>query len=208
MRLTAWLCAGALALAATAPACAANSAAGKVYKWVDKQGVVHYGDQVPPEYSTRQREILDGQGMVVDVLPAEKTPAEILAEKRQQAAAAAQKRRQRQDQLLLDTYSSIADIQSARDSSLKAIAAQIQVTENVITAVEQDIAKLKDQAAQAQHHGQPVPAALANKIAAATKNLAANRRFLADKKADKAAIDQQFAADIVRFKTLKQADKS
>ena len=40
-------------------ALAAGSAAGeekqKLYRWVDKQGQVHYGDSVPAEYAERYR---------------------------------------------------------------------------------------------------------------------------------------------------------
>jgi hypothetical protein len=36
-----WLCAGS----------AATWADGQTYKWVDDQGVTHYGDTIPPQYS-------------------------------------------------------------------------------------------------------------------------------------------------------------
>ena len=32
-----------------------------LYKWVDKEGVTHYGDHVPPEYATQEQAILIGK---------------------------------------------------------------------------------------------------------------------------------------------------
>ena len=42
-----------LATVATATASAAGSQT-KLYKWVDKSGVVHYGTSIPPEYASQQ----------------------------------------------------------------------------------------------------------------------------------------------------------
>ena len=36
-----------------------------VYKWVDAQGVTHYGDQVPPEYAAQEQQIINAQGVVI-----------------------------------------------------------------------------------------------------------------------------------------------
>jgi murein DD-endopeptidase MepM/ murein hydrolase activator NlpD len=57
----------AIALLACALACALPVAqAGKVYRWVDKNGVVHYGDRAPDAKAT--------QGRVVKVIPVQAEP--------------------------------------------------------------------------------------------------------------------------------------
>ncbi len=33
--------------------------AGKLYKWVDEKGQVHYGDNIPPEYAEQGRSELN-----------------------------------------------------------------------------------------------------------------------------------------------------
>ncbi len=45
-----------------------------VYRWTDENGKVHYGRTLPPEYSTKPYEILNGQGMVIERID----PAELL----------------------------------------------------------------------------------------------------------------------------------
>ena len=37
----------------------------KLYKWVDDDGVTHYGEVVPPEYANKDKVELDKNGRVV-----------------------------------------------------------------------------------------------------------------------------------------------
>jgi hypothetical protein len=49
----------------------------KVYRWVDKNGQVHYGDSVPAEYADQDRDVLNRQGVTASLspaLPASTTP--------------------------------------------------------------------------------------------------------------------------------------
>jgi hypothetical protein len=94
-----------LLAAALAVACAAWAvpvdAAGKVYRWVDENGVVHFGDAIPPEYSKERHEVLDGSGSRVTV-HGEKVEAE-------------QPVRDNRDRALLATYGSVQEIEAVRD---------------------------------------------------------------------------------------------
>ena len=49
------------------------------YKWVDEQGVTHYGDSVPAEYSQREKRVLKQHGVELQKQQAEMTPAESAA---------------------------------------------------------------------------------------------------------------------------------
>ena len=37
----------------------------KLYKWVDNQGVTHYGETIPPEYADKDNVLLDDKGRVI-----------------------------------------------------------------------------------------------------------------------------------------------
>ena len=50
---------------------------GQLYRWVDENGTVHFGDSVPPEYAKTERHIVNEHGISVDVLPAEKTEEQL-----------------------------------------------------------------------------------------------------------------------------------
>ena len=68
------LLAAAIALAATFVS--GTAGAGQLFRWVDENGKVHYGDRIPPQYAEGRREKLNEQGVVVDVQERERTEAE------------------------------------------------------------------------------------------------------------------------------------
>ena len=39
-----------------------------LYKWVDDQGVTHYGDRIPPEYAGQEQHIINAQGIEINRL--------------------------------------------------------------------------------------------------------------------------------------------
>jgi hypothetical protein len=47
----------------------AGEQSGRTYKWVDSQGMTHYGDSIPPEYAQGSRSELNSQGVEVRCQP-------------------------------------------------------------------------------------------------------------------------------------------
>ncbi|HET6724923.1 MAG TPA: DUF4124 domain-containing protein [Gammaproteobacteria bacterium] len=201
-RVIARLCLLTAALAATATFVTANAANGpKVYKWVDSKGVVHYGDQVPPQYSRQKREVINQQGLVVDVLPAQETPEELAAQRKHRQAAKALAEQHAHDQMLLNAYRSVSDIESARDNHVGAIAARINITTDAIQSLREQLNDMQQQATKQD----PVSPELEKQIEELKAQLAGNQQALAEQKAQMAEIEQNFAVDIKRFKALKAA---
>ena len=60
----------------------------RLYKWTDNNGVVHYGDKIPPEYADRDRDVLNDQGVRVGFEEGEVTEAEERAVLEQREARA------------------------------------------------------------------------------------------------------------------------
>ena len=100
-------------------ASAGNTSSGgsdhKLYKWVDEQGVTHYGDRIPPEYATQEQHILNSRGIEVQHLEAQKSAEQLAAE--DQAKLDAEQRAKR-DKNLLNTYVSVQEIEHLRDQRL------------------------------------------------------------------------------------------
>ena len=71
-----------LATAAWAAPAQKSSASkgGIAYRWVDEQGVVHYGDNIPPQYAQQDRTILNKQGVALSHVDAALTPEQAAAE--------------------------------------------------------------------------------------------------------------------------------
>lgn len=178
----------------------------KVYKWVDKDGVVHYGSSIPPEYATQASEQLNSQGMVVKTTEAQKTPEQLAAEQKaqQQAQKQAQDQaaQQAHDRVLMDTYTSVADLERDRDSKLQAIDTQIKVLNGAVTGLQNSVAEYQSRANELTSKGKPVTADLQKHIDESQQQLVANQQQLLNEQKSKQQVQQQFSDDIVRYKQL------
>src|SRR5215469_2428889 len=93
-RMLAWLAALALAGAAlaAAPQPQSSSKSGKTtYRWVDDQGIVHYGDQIPPQYAGKDREVINPEGVPVKNIDGQRSADQLASEARNRAAEIRQK---------------------------------------------------------------------------------------------------------------------
>lgn len=188
-------------------ALAANAEAGEVYKWVDKDGNVHYSNTPPPEAAQRERQVLDESGRVTETLEAPMTPAEIEAERRRQAELAEQERLEKEraarDRMLLQTYTAVDEMEMARDGRIAALEAQVKVVSGTIASLEQQLAELDQRADTIRKAGNPVPEALEQQIETTRQELLDNQKFLLARQQEQNEIRKKFDADIARFKELK-----
>ena len=195
-----------LVFTAAALAGGSSSVKTKMYRWVDKDGVVHYGSSVPPEYAAQKSEQLDSEGKVVKVQQAQKTPEQIAAEAKakqqaQQDAEAANVQKAH-DKVLLDTYTSVADMERDRDSKVSAIDAQITVLNNSITASQKTVAEFQDRANELTSKNKPIPPDLQKHIDGSQQQLIANQQQLLQQQQYKQQMEDQFVKDIARYKEL------
>ncbi len=196
----------ALALLAVSGVTHADS---KLYKWVDKDGVTHYGSSIPPEYAAQQSQQIDSHGNVIKTTAAQKTPQEIAAETQAQQAAAAQAQAQAaqnaRDKVLLDTYTSTTDMQRDRDSKLAAIDAQINVFNGTITGLQNTLADLQDRKNELASRNKPATPQLEKQLTDTQSQLVANQQQLLQEQQHRQQVQAQFAADIARYQQLTAA---
>lgn len=206
------LAAAALALAcAGLTAAAADSSKGSVvYRWVDNDGVVHYGDRVPPQYAQKETTVLNGQGVVVGELSAEKSPAELAEAARAQQELQLQKQR---DTFLLTTYSSVQDIEQLRDERIGQLKGQLLASEQYIATLHERLLALQARAMLYKPYN-PVPGAgrlpddLAEQLVRTLNEMRTQHNALAARDQQEAAIRTQFQADIDRYRELRSAEGS
>jgi hypothetical protein len=183
----------------------------KLYKWTDEKGIVHYGNSIPPQYAKQQSEVLNAQGMVVKTIEAQKSPEELAREQQEKAAADAKAKQaadkvaaeRAHDQVLLDTYVSVPDMDRDRDSRLGAIDSQINVTNASINGLQTLLADYQSQVDARVKSGKQVPDSLQQKLDDTRDQLATNQKLLLLQQQKKQAIRDQFKADTARFKALK-----
>lgn len=193
------------ALAASlAHATVVHSAEGTIRKWVDANGVTHYGDAPPPEAIRNGSAVLNEQGVVVRNIPRQKTPEEAAAERRQQEEEA---RRRAQDSFLINTYTKVGDIERLRDDQLALIDSQIELARGSVTSNEQRLEALKKRMSNFRPYSTSETARrLPDPLAAEVVQTLGERRSLQDTLAGletrRTETRGKFDADIARYQQL------
>lgn len=134
------LAAGALA------ALSASALAQQVYRWVDENGQVHFGDSIPAEYAEQEKTILNEDGVTIGRIAGRATPEEIAAMLAEQEAKAAAERERRADRALLATYLSVGEIERHRDRRVELLEAQARVSQLYLDNLRKRLLSLLDEA--------------------------------------------------------------
>ncbi len=175
--------------------------------WTNNEGVRECGNRVPPEYAQQGHQEISESGMVIDEQSRAKTKAELAEEAKQKALLAEEKRKQaeqkRADNILLATFSNVAEIERARDERIKAIDATITLANKQTETIQQDLDKRIQAAAQAERSGNTPNEALLNDIAELERQVSAKKENIAEREKEKEDTTAEYAANIERFKSLK-----
>lgn len=188
-----------------------NSQSGKTtYKWVDENGVTHYGDSVPSQYSQREHSVLNSQGVEVQKRLAEMSPKEAAEYQARQKEEA---RRKQHDMFLITTYPSVAEIENVRNARLEQINVQITAAQAYIESLTTRVEGLKQRAMTfAPYNTRPnarrMPDDLAEEMVRAMSELRTQNSALEAKRTEFTAVQAQFAADIDRYKELRGASSA
>jgi DNA repair exonuclease SbcCD ATPase subunit len=187
-----------------------TAVAERVFKWVDSEGQVHYGNRVPPEYANKERKEINEQGRTVKIYEAAMTPDEKEAAQEAAEREARQKaldeKRAIHDRSLLATYTSEQDMLLARDGRVASIEALLQLTNSRIESMKQRLHSLTEEAASYERSGKPLPHTVETQINNLRSQITRNEGFIQEKEQELEEIGNQFADDISRFIEL-TADK-
>lgn len=153
------------------------AASGKVYRWVDEKGVVHFGDAIPPEYSRERHEVLNSSGARVTVHEEKDEPVTPVRDDR--------------DRALLATYASVEEIESVRDRRIGYLDSQNEVAENRLVSL---------RARRQDLEGNP---AAINELATVEQRIREYDTEIGRRDIEIARIRDQFDDDIQRFRELK-----
>lgn len=200
-----------LLVAAVAAGAPGWAGAGKLYKWVDDKGQIHYTEVIPPEYKDKGNTEIDKRGRVL-----RKNDA-VSEQQRQSEEEASRKRsedkrvyeQKRRDTALLKTYTNEAEIDLARDRTLAVPLQALKSTEPRVKAARQRADALRAQAEPFSRAGKPVPEALQDDIATADRELAALELEHKSRQADIDNVRERYAAEKARYRELSvAADKT
>jgi hypothetical protein len=176
-----------------------------LYKWVDKEGVTHYGDHVPPEYASQEQHILNSQGYEIRHLDAQKSAEQAAAEEQKRLDA---EQRQLRDKNLLSTYASVQEIERLRDQRLTLLADQVKVTNQFLDTLNGRMKKLRADSMRFRPYSSDpkapsMPDQMAEDLVRLSTDMRTQEQNLKQKRSEESTMSIQFESDIDRFKELK-----
>ncbi len=176
--------------------------------WKNNEGVRECGETVPPEYAQQGHEEINKSGITVDKKDRAKTEEELTEQKRLMAEEEAQEKKQKkkdkQDRILLETFSSVDDIEMTRNGKIAAIENNINLTNRRTGKIQEDLDKRIAVAAEQERSGKEPPAELLKDIESLQRQIKNNEQFIAEKRLEQEALREDYAKDITRFEELKK----
>lgn len=178
---------------------------GNYYRYKDKDGQVVISNSLPADVANSGYEIVSPMGNVVETVLPRKSEDEIAADAKalehqreaerqaeitkQQAAQQAHK-----DNILLKSFSSVADITRAKNDKLASIAVLENIVQENLGGLEKQLKDAKAAAATYSAKSQPIPATLQNTISESERQIKDGLAFLERKKAEKLDIETKYKA--------------
>lgn len=185
---------------------ASEIAAANLYRYRNAQGVLVMASQVPPEFAANGYEVLSDRGVVLEVVPPAPTADEkadaMAAREREAEALAEQKRLEAWDQSLLIRYSSVADIEAARDRSLRELQIRVSILESNRRSHRHKIENAQAQVAEAERAGRTPPENALAAITTAKEEIASTDRSIAERERQIEEVRSDFQKNIERFREL------
>jgi hypothetical protein len=205
MNLARVLCVVLLFATSSFPAGATEPSGRKLYKWVDEQGVTHYGDHIPPEYASQEQHVINARGVETERIEAQRSPEQMAAEEQKRIDA---ERRASRDKNLLNTYGSVAEIERLRDQRLALLTDQIKVTGQFLEILNGRLKKLRINSMHFRPYSSdpkapPMSDQFAEDLVRVGNDIHTQQENLRARRSEEATMSKQFDSDIARFKELK-----
>jgi hypothetical protein len=199
------ICATVLMATSSLSAGAAESNGRKLYKWVDEQGVTHFGDRVPPEYASQEQHVINSQGVETERIEAQRTPEQMAIEEQKRLDA---EQRANRDRNLLNTYVSVAEIERLRDQRVALLADQIKVTGQFLEILNGRLKKLRAGSMRFKPYSSdpkapPMSDQFAEDLVRVGNDIRTQEENLREKRSEESTMSKQFESDIARFRELK-----
>jgi hypothetical protein len=193
-------------LAAPCFAAGAGASSGRnLYKWLDEQGVTHYGDHIPPEYAGQEQHLINSHGVEISRQDAQKSADQMAADEQKRLEA---EQSQSRDRNLLNTYASVQEIERLRDQRVTLLSDQIKVTSQFLEVLNGRLNKLRTSSMHFRPYNNDaaaptMPDQFAEDLVRVGNDIHTQEQNLHEKRNEETNMHKQFDSDIQRFKELK-----
>jgi hypothetical protein len=189
----------------------AVSVSADTYRWKDKDGKVHYGVTIPAEYASQPYDILNSAGIVIEHVEDTSIPLEVIEKKKEelgrQPLISKEERRIQSDKLLVIQYQSEEDIIAALDLEIAQLGYDSRLIDQSYESTSTSIRNQIRQAADQQRAGQEISADQQNELGKLyARRARAERRRSAMQEREK-KIRSLFQNDLERYRSLTSENK-
>lgn len=178
----------------------------QMYRYINAQGNPVIAYQVPPEYVANGYEVLSPSGVVIDVVPRQlsETQQRTLYKRQltQREAAEEAERLRHWDESLLLRYSTVADIEAARERALRDLRIRVSVLKSNQRSLKQQIEKNQALIADQERLGNDISPMYFKAINDLRSELVSTERAIEDRYAEIAEQNASYDADVERFTRL------
>jgi hypothetical protein len=183
------VCSSLLVLGLWATSAVAQS---QYYRYINEDGVKVMGHSIPPQYVKNGYEIVATNGRVIEVVEPAPDP-EFVEQEREKAELKAEY------DLLARRYSTVRDIEAAKQRKLVHVDASIVLVDNSIESIQEEIDDITARAAGFERAGKAVPKNILDTLSALTEKMVATRAIRTQRVEEKSIIEDRFSKELQLF---------
>ena len=199
--------AGLVAFSAAAVAQQAKTNDSYRYRWYDTHGQMHFSDSLTKNAMKNGYDVLNSNGLVVQHVQRQLTPAERKTAEAKQAKIAAEKtaaeRQHAQDMQMLNAYPTERVFRDSQEAGINELTQSLRTTEINLHAQEQNLAELLAHASDLKHAGKPVPVFLTKRIDIQRSAVNQQRATLVKQQQAKQEAVKKMNERLARYRKLK-----
>ena len=182
------------------------SRGGELYRYLDDSGQVVVSSHIPPEHVGRGYEVLNERGIVIRVVPRALTGDEradaSLQRELEQRAAREKERLRAWDESLLLRYSSVEDIEAARERALGELRVRLSILRSNRSSLKHQVENYQAQVADMERRGEEPDEARLRNIANLQQEIGQTEQQIEERQREIREMEAAFARDIERFSQL------
>ena len=183
-----------------------STQADNLYRYKNDVGGTVVDWRVPPEFAGRGYEVLNAQGQVVEVVPRQLSSGELqnkdLVKRLQQEATVERARLAKWDKFLLLRYSTVEDIDAARDRALRDLKIRLSILASNQRTARNRLESVLARVADMERRGDVPLEQDLDAIAALRADIANTGRAIKEREAQVLEVTDSFDEDRSRFAQL------
>ena len=168
----------------------------KIKCWTNKEGIKECGDRIPPQYAQEASEEVSDGGILLKKNPRAKKIDQI---NRDNKLANAQADKEKADQLLINMFSNVTEIYSARDKKIAQINQEIRLIETRMQKLIENKLKIESVIEKSNPDGHDRIARLKKDLNSTEDQIEKSNQFILEKENELSLILQKYRKDSERF---------